>query len=309
MSKTTFKVAFDGTALRDGEIDVRDLAPALLALGDVVQAANRALNGDRADARLKMKATRRGSFEALLAIDVSILSVLGDLLDSVSAHPDRVTAADALLDLLIKGGSVLAGGTAGLFAVLKMLKGQRPDRIETSSDGTTTIVHNHTAIVIDPRTLTLLNDEQTRKAVDRFAEKSLTGPSIDSVRIADGEGRTQVEIFESDRQAMAMPDPIAESENLPPEERKVWLRIITSAFRDGYKWRFSDGGEKPFAADVEDVGFVNGVLEGTISLSANDTLLCLISEQQSIGPGGLSKTVKVLKVLEHVPGAKQMRFL
>jgi len=42
MTSSTFRIAFEGAALEDGEIDVRDLAPALLALGDVVQAAKRA---------------------------------------------------------------------------------------------------------------------------------------------------------------------------------------------------------------------------------------------------------------------------
>ena len=53
MSSSSFRIAFEGEPFAEGEIDVNDLAPALLALGEVIQAANRALNGDRADARLK----------------------------------------------------------------------------------------------------------------------------------------------------------------------------------------------------------------------------------------------------------------
>lgn len=116
-NRAAFEVAFDGASLRDGENDVRNLAPALVTLGDVVEAANRALNGVRADARLKMKATRQGSFEAPLAVDTSTLGAIGDLLDKVATDPDRVTVADSLLDLLIKGGGAEAGGTAGLLAV------------------------------------------------------------------------------------------------------------------------------------------------------------------------------------------------
>ena len=225
MSKATFKVAFDGAGLSEGEIDVRDLAPALLALGDVVQAANRALNGDRADARLKMKATRQGSFEALLAVDVSILGAIGDLLDAVAANPDRVTAADSLLDLLIKGGGAIGGGAAGLLAVLKWLGGKRPDRVETRPDGAAVIEHNQTTVVIDARTLILLNDESTRKAVDRFAEKSLSSPAVDTVRIEDVDGRTQVQLSDKDRSALTMPEPIAEAEDLPPLNARFGLLL------------------------------------------------------------------------------------
>ena len=104
VSTSHFGIAFEGEAFADGEIDIRDLAPALLALGDVIQAANRALNGGRAQASLKMRATKHGSFEALLSVDVSLLGAIGDMLDTVSANPDRLVAADQLVDLLIKGG-------------------------------------------------------------------------------------------------------------------------------------------------------------------------------------------------------------
>ncbi|PTV93346.1 hypothetical protein C8J27_1183 [Rhodobacter aestuarii] len=92
-------------------------------------------------------------------------------------------------------------------------------------------------------------------------------------------------------------------------QREVWLRIVVSAFRDGYKWRLSDGGEKLFTATMEDTDFVNSVMDGKVSLSANDTLKCLIREDQKLGPSGLSKDVTVLRVIEHIPGAKQMKLI
>lgn len=309
MTSSTFRIAFEGAALDDGEIDVRDLAPALLALGDVVQAANRALNGDRAQASLKMKATSKGSFEALLSIDVSILTALGDLLDVVTANPDRMTAADTLMELLLKAGGVTAAAVTGLFGALKFLRGKRPEKVEARPDGTVVIVHNHNSIIVDPRTVALLNDAPTRQAVEKFSERALASPQIEGIRIADVSGSDPLILGPEDRTAMQVPAQSQDEELLASTTRDVWLKIVTSAFRDGYKWRFSDGGEKPFSADVEDVDFVNAVLEGKIALSANDTLLCSISEEQRTGPNGLSKEIKVLRVLKHEPGAKQLRFL
>jgi hypothetical protein len=45
MSRAHFKVSYNGVALQEGRLDVRDLAPALLAVGSLFDAANRALNG------------------------------------------------------------------------------------------------------------------------------------------------------------------------------------------------------------------------------------------------------------------------
>jgi hypothetical protein len=66
MSRDTFTIAYDGPALRDGAMDVRDLAPALLALGQLLDAANAALNGDAAQLKLQVRATERGSFQIVL---------------------------------------------------------------------------------------------------------------------------------------------------------------------------------------------------------------------------------------------------
>lgn len=158
MTKARFEIAFEGDPFDEGEIDVRDLAPTLLALGNVVQAANKALNGDRADAHLKVAATDEGSFVAALTIDVSWLA---DMLDAVAAHPQRVVAAEQLMDLLIKAGTIV-GAPIGLFAAIKSLGGKRPESVEPKGDGTTEITVNNTTFVVDDRTVALLQDLPTR---------------------------------------------------------------------------------------------------------------------------------------------------
>lgn len=309
MSSSAFRIAFEGEPFADGEIDVNDLAPALLALGDVVQAANRALNGNRADARLKVRATKEGSFEALLSIDVSMVDAIKDMLDAVVDDPERVVAADQLLNLLIKGGTVVGTTVAGLFAAVKLLRGRRPEKIEDRADGTTSITVNHTTIIVDKRTVGLLEDLRTREALEDFSNKALSVPGVTSLRIGEKGSKDDVVLNGNDRPAFEVPEPVDEEPRVEVVEREVWLKIITSHFRDGYKWRFTDGGDKPFTADMEDAEFLNQALEGKIALSANDTLRCLMREEQQLTSAGLTKEVKVVKVIEHIPGSKQLRLL
>ncbi|MBV0892432.1 hypothetical protein KTN05_11275 [Paracoccus sp. Z118] len=87
------------------------------------------------------------------------------------------------------------------------------------------------------------------------------------------------------------------------------MKIVTAPFRDGYVWRFSDGGEKTFTATVEDESFFNKVASGQVALSANDTLRCRIVETQTLAAGGLTKETAIKAVIDFVPGAKQMRLL
>ncbi|SOC21241.1 hypothetical protein SAMN05877809_11524 [Rhodobacter sp. JA431] len=212
------------------------------------------------------------------------------------------------MDLLMKGGSIIGTGVAGLLAILEFTRGKRPDKIETKPDGTTVVVHNNIEVRIDSRMLDLLQDVATREAVEKFAQKSLSIPDVARVVISDGDA-DGVELGKVDQAALMMPA-LEDDETLTEtSQREVWLRIVVSAFRDGYKWRLSDGGEKPFTATMEDTDFVNSVMDGKVSLSANDTSKCLIREDQKLGPSGLSKDVTVLRVIEHIPGAKQMKLI
>ncbi len=91
--------------------------------------------------------------------------------------------------------------------------------------------------------------------------------------------------------------------------RDTWLKIVSVHFRDVYKWRFSDGGERPFTAEMEDANFQNEVQEGNVTLNASDTIRCRLREEQSFSTSNLIKTVFVEEVLEYRPGARQISLL
>lgn len=304
MSSTQFSVAFEGDPFENGEIDVNDLAPALLALGNVIQSANSVLNGDRADARLKLRATQKGSFDALLNLDVSWVA---DLLDVVNAHPDRMVAADKLADLLLKGGKIVGGTTVGLFAVLAYLKGKKPNKVENTAKGTE-ITINHTTILVEPETVRLLEDRNTRQAVEKFGNEALKIEGLRHVRIGRDD-KVEMLLDSKDAPSFNMPSPEEEEPETVVTRRDVWLKIVTSQFKDGYKWRFTDGGERPFTADMEDLDFLNNVLSGDTTLSANDTMHCKVREEQEMRSAGLQKSIFVERVIEHRQGPTQLKLV
>lgn len=312
MSEKAFKFIFNGPAFAEHQIDVADLAPALIALGNVVKRANEAINGNRAEARLMVKATAEGSFDAILSIDVSFLSAVVDMIDHASGHRERIATAKELTDLLINMGTIMGaagGGLAGFFYVLKKLRRKRPDEIKANEDGTTTIIAGGDVMIVDNRTVILLEDSATREATEEFGKKLDKIPGLSHVRFADDDPDPEVVLEKGDLQSLRMPELLDEEPVEATSERKAWLKIVTAPFRDGYVWRFSDGGEKGFTATVTDEDFFTKVANGEIALSANDKLLCLVIEKQSLAGDSLSKEVEIARVLEYVPGHKQMRLL
>lgn len=304
MSNTEFNIIFEGTPFENGEIDVNDLAPALLALGNVIQSANSVLNGDRADARLKVRATQEGSFDAVLMLDISWVA---DLLDAVNATPDRMVAADKLADLLMKGGQIVGGTAIGLLAALRLLKGKKPDKVEETPKGTE-ITINQTTILIEPETLRLMEDRNTREAVQKFGNEALHIKGLEQLRIGRADG-TETLLTSMDAPAFKLPPPEEEEPERIVSCRDVWLKIVTSQFKDGYKWRFTDGGERPFTADMEDAEFLNSVLNGDTTLSANDSLHCRVREEQEMRSTGLQKLIFVENVIEHRQGPTQLKLV
>ena len=74
-----FTVFYEGPAFAQHTMEVRDLAPALIALGQAFDRANNLLNGDRASISLSIRATRPGSFEMVLFLEQVIAGAGGIL--------------------------------------------------------------------------------------------------------------------------------------------------------------------------------------------------------------------------------------
>jgi hypothetical protein len=109
VAETTFGITYDGPALAAGTMPVRDLAPALLALGDLFTEASQVLYPDAGPVALNIKATDEGSFDVHLILEAKDL--WDQLVDMFTS--DEVTALVNLQNLVIGGV-----GSMGLIALV-----------------------------------------------------------------------------------------------------------------------------------------------------------------------------------------------
>jgi len=227
------------------------------------------------------------------------------MLDAVAAHPDRVVAADPLMALLIKAGTIV-GAPIGLIAAVKRLRGKRPEKVEPSGDSTTEITINQTTFIVDDRTVDLLQDLPTGEALEAFGAKAAKVEGLDNLRIGSDEPTSEsLRLGQNDLPSLRVP-PDRENPDTQVTRRDAWLKIVSVHFRDGSKWRFTDGGERPFTAEMEDHDFQNRVKTGDVALNANDALRCRLREEQALSSSNLFKTIYVEEVLEHRSGARQL---
>ena len=299
---TAFKISFDGPSVENGEIEISELAPALLALNELFTSANEALNEDGTKSSLKLKATDTGSFEAVLSLDVNTVENLWNL---ASKHKEDLQLASHLIAILIGGGTI----AGSFFVALRFLKGRLPDKSEKLKNGNISITISGGSIEISPEINTLIEDLKARKAAKELVEKSFKSEGIDSVSIWSSEHAQspELEITKTDREATSIPESLGKEE-LFEQTREVHLKIVSAHFEGNYLWRFSDG-NKTFTASVEDQEFLKRLDNNEVSLSKDDVLLCEIVETQKIKGTDLKASVQVTKVIKHVFKDEQLRLL
>lgn len=145
----SFTVSYDGEVLRDGTMGVRELAPALLAVGQLCERANTVLNGDRAKVTVLVKADfKRGS----VGVDLQLVQEL--------LTGENITVAKELLALL--GFTSISAVAAGLFKLIRRLRGKQPP--EADEDGNVKIdIHGDgNLVILSPKLVALARDREVR---------------------------------------------------------------------------------------------------------------------------------------------------
>ncbi|MFN7399683.1 MAG: hypothetical protein ACK5SX_11640 [Sandaracinobacter sp.] len=110
--KTTIR--YDGPALVGHEMDVQDLAPALLALADIVQIANRRFNGDRASMKVVVNADVE---QRCFMLDLGLVQSLMDQAKGLFTAENIKTAKEIAADV----GLVTGVTGVGLFQLIAFL--------------------------------------------------------------------------------------------------------------------------------------------------------------------------------------------
>lgn len=301
MSQTTFRVYYDGEALKESEMDVKELAPALLAFGELLEESNRVLNGDKATVTVKVKAFQAGCF----GIDFEVIQSVLQHVKNLFADGTSVREAVDLLNLIgISPFDATVATSGGLFYLLKKAKGRKPKSRTVLESGNVRIYFEEgDPIETTPDVVDLYVDEGVRRAINHTMAP-LEKDGIDTFCIGWDNKREEIATKE-DVPSFAPPayEPVILSEDEEPQER--YFSIISLSFKDDNKWRLSDGTSSIYAM-IEDRDFLNKMERNAITFAKNDLLLVRLKTRQLQCRDGLKTEYVVVKVVEHIKAVKQM---
>ena len=293
MSQATFSIAYDGSALRDGGMDVRDLAPALLSAGQLFDAANAALNGEQATVRINVKATGEGSFEVFL----ELVQTYGQQIVGLFSG-DGITAAINLKELLFFGGA----SAYGLVRLVKKLRGRSPDKLEKIDDSRVRVTIGDESVEVPMKLLQLYQNIAVRHALQSLVEEPLKREGLETFEARDGSSRKET-VGKAESAYFARPE--VPEETLIEDTRRSAFSIVSLAFKEENKWRLHDG-NAPILARIADKNFLYRVDNNQIAFAKGDVLICDVKMTQTRGSEGLKIEYVVEQVVEHKPAAQQM---
>lgn len=283
---------YEGAAVDAGTMDVRSLAPALIATADAVREAHALLEVPGPSPRVEIRATRLGSFVVDLLL--AEMPTLYQRAVAIFTSPPVVAAGD------FAGLLLFIVNAAGF---VKRIANRRISQVEETPDRAITriILEDGTAIEIPSASFVLVSNAGFREALNGMV-KPLAGDSgVGSLTLSAGDETETV----TTQDLGAFEIPPAREEDLGQSDTEVVLRPVSVAFTEGNKWRFSDG-DATFFATIEDPRFLAGVNLGTERFAKNDMLRVLLRTRQTRDASGLHIERSVIEVREHITGAVQL---
>ncbi|MDQ9030615.1 hypothetical protein [Acinetobacter nosocomialis] len=286
-----FHVVYDGKALEGHLMDVRDLAPAMMAISDLLTHANKEINGDKLEIQLNVKANfKTGCFGIEFVEHLSWVNQIKDLL--VGPTATALANASGILGLV----GFFGGATVGVIQIYKKLKGNPPVKIEETVDHAKVFYTETEYLEVDKRALRLYRSKVIASDIEKMLEP-LSKDGIDSFYVVKEMLDENVELFIDKKEVeyfkfQDIDDHLSESIT------ETFLQIESISFKEKNKWRFNNGGST-INASITDEVFLQKIDSGLLRFGKGDLLKVKLKTIQFLAHTKLKTEFEVMEVIEH----------
>lgn len=283
VSDHEFELIYDGPSLQSGTIDVREIGPALSAVGELVEEANGTLQLGLGSPRVVVSSHfRRGSF-------LSELRIVCDYVVDIFAG-ETATAVANLMAI------VGVAGLCGLLQFIKRSRGRKPKRIVEVEQTTRVRVEFEDGEEAETTAdiWKLFNSTPVRRIIERLV-RPVRRDGIEEMKIVHHKEPT-IEVRKSEAQYFDVPTEHRDEDVVETQQR---LKIVTLSFKPGNKWRVSDG-RSTFYVTISDEQFWQRVENRTENFRQGDMLQAHVVTRQWFEGADLKSTSEIIRVEKHV---------
>lgn len=303
-NKTKLVIAYTGPAVDEGMMDIRDLGPALMALGDFINGANKIVNHDNSTIAVNVHADfQKGSFEIHLELVRTIVEQLQSLFTTA-------VSVEELMNYLGMASTIQSlVGLPNLLDLIRWAKAHKIKKAVKNNDNTVTITgENGTTIIVHANVVNIYQSVPVRESLEKMVEP-LEREGIDSFEVRKTGEKTVTEavITKEEKESFILSkDDLAIKDELIKRTYESWVKILKVDFEE-LKWRFKTDSNK-FYATVEDKAFLDKIESGDIVFSKGDSMKVLLEETQEYKADAntIKSEYKVLEVLEYRRRAREV---
>ena len=296
------RIAYVGEALNNGAMEVNDLAPALLAFGNLIQRTNIVIGNERA-VRVLLKADdiRRGSFDITLLLDYNLLEE-AKLFMGLAED----TGLKDLMDVL--GMGITA--KESIFWLIKLIGFKKIRKAEKQADHVKIILEDNRVITVTQNVYNVFMDFEARTLIEKVVTP-VKKEGIQGFEIRNPDDYSDSKPTVSvDKESVAYFAAPALETKVEPDivyEQDMMLRIVSIVFDEKQKWRFSDG-EAVFWAKIEDERFWKEINDGVLAFRKGDKLKVRCRVVQRIGENeSLVSERTIINVIKVIPKPTQIK--
>lgn len=301
MKVTNLIIKIKGPNVSEG-IDVFDLAPSLLAIGEVIREANEVVGQPKRELGINIRPFEKGSF----IIDIGLfaetnLQQIMQFLDS-----DTVTYIKQILELV--GFIELSGGVSfGLIKLLRWLKG-RPRKTERLESGEVKYTNSEgNSVIVNEKVDKLYNSPIIIKNL-YLGYKTIEKEGIEEIESSlKDDPTTKVQSNKEDIKALRISSEIAENiEEIDIPDREVNLTFKRGSFGgDPTNWSFWFNNDI-IRATIKDREFIGKLEDGRIRPNHLDTFIVILRERKRMREQQyLGSIYEIIKIVKYEKGLLQ----
>jgi hypothetical protein len=290
-------IRYDGPALIGHEMDVKDLAPALLALAEIVHITNRRLNGERASIRVLVNADVE---QQCFQLDLSLVQSLLDQAQTFFGK-ENVATAKTIAEII----GLAAGAGGGIFGLYKLLAGKAPEGgvvfTTTDANGATIININGdgNTVTVSPEVAAIASDPEVARQV-KTVLRPLEQPGYSDFTVLR-RGKPVLKIERPEALAILGAPPLELTPPVPPESQEETIAtgpawVDTSHFRGNAKWTLLWSGQRIDAKMPED--FIAAFQANETVVVPNAKLTVRMKVATTVGDDGMPTGVNTFEVVE-----------
>lgn len=298
MKPAQFQIVYDGPALDNHEMDVYDLAPALMAIGGLMEEVGNVLYGDK----FKIGVSVKGSFKTgCFGVEMVAMAknILADALDIFNhGNTTAVLNAAGIIGIIRYSGGTLIG-------FLLWLRNRKITKTEVASNGVVRVFVDEDHYDIEHAALSLIQNQKIRQAFENIISKPLSLPGIESFSVIDINYPDAPIVHITADEALYFSVPALVDELINEQVSIVSLQIISASFIDSNKWRFTDG-SLTFHAEILDEDFLKRVNSSEEVFAKNDILKAKVKFIQWLTNKGMKSEYSILEVIEHRSSHRQI---